>query len=111
MQESQNKILQLFSGRFDLFLEIKAEILEKISLVFWKIWRHQNDILKSTDHYSQVSIKRAARLIETWEYILIASLKVHQKWLTKMEEKPIKGSMFSVSSSFWAEYVEFLEES
>ena len=34
---------------FDLFLEAKAEILEKISLVFWEIWRHQNDILKLTD--------------------------------------------------------------
>ena len=34
---------------FDLFLEARAEILEKKSLVFWKIWRHQKDILKSTD--------------------------------------------------------------
>ena len=36
---------------FDLFLEARAEILEKISLVFWEIWRHQKDILKSTDLY------------------------------------------------------------
>ena len=28
-----------------------AEILEKISLVFWEIWRHQRDILKLTDIY------------------------------------------------------------
>ena len=34
---------------FDLFLEARAEILEKISLVVWKIWRHQKDILKLTD--------------------------------------------------------------
>ena len=34
---------------FDLFLEAMAEILEKISLVFWKIWRHQKDISKLTD--------------------------------------------------------------
>ena len=34
---------------FDLILEASAEILEKISLVFWKIWRHQKDILKLTD--------------------------------------------------------------
>ena len=34
---------------FDLFLEARAEILEKNSLVFWKkIW-HQKDILKLTD--------------------------------------------------------------
>ena len=34
---------------FDPFLETRAEILEKISLMFWKIWRHQKDILKLTD--------------------------------------------------------------
>ena len=34
---------------FDLFLEARAEILEKISLVSWEIWRHQKDILKLTD--------------------------------------------------------------
>ena len=34
---------------FDLFLEPRVEILEKISLVFWKIWRHQKDILRLTD--------------------------------------------------------------
>jgi hypothetical protein len=36
---------------FDLFLEARAEILEKIPLVFWEIWRHQKDILKLTDLY------------------------------------------------------------
>ena len=36
---------------FDLFLEARAEILEKISLVFWEIWRHQKDILKLSDLY------------------------------------------------------------
>ena len=30
-------------------LEARAEILEKILLVFWEIWRHQKDILKLTD--------------------------------------------------------------
>ena len=34
---------------FDLFLEAKAEILEKISLVFWEIWKYQKDILELTD--------------------------------------------------------------
>ena len=33
---------------FDLFLEVRAEILEKISLFSWKIWRHQKDIVKLT---------------------------------------------------------------
>ena len=37
---------------FDLFLEARAEILEKKSLVFWKIWRHQKDILQLTDLYN-----------------------------------------------------------
>ena len=32
---------------FDLFLEARAEIL----LIFWSIWRHQNDISKLTDLY------------------------------------------------------------
>ena len=31
---------------FDILLE--AKILEKISFFFWKIWRHQKDILKLT---------------------------------------------------------------
>ena len=34
---------------FNLFLEARAEILENISLFFWKIWRHQKDILKLID--------------------------------------------------------------
>ena len=34
---------------FDLFLEASAEILEKNSLVFLEIWRHQKDILELTD--------------------------------------------------------------
>ena len=34
---------------FDLFLEARAEILEKISLVFWKKFWHQKNILKWTD--------------------------------------------------------------
>ena len=41
---------------FDLFLEARAEILEKISLVFWEIWRNQKDILKLTDIYFNHSI-------------------------------------------------------
>ena len=39
--------MQLFW--FDLFLEASAEILEKITLGFWDIWRHQKDILKLAD--------------------------------------------------------------
>ena len=31
------------------FLEARAEILKKISLVFWKIWKYQKDILKLTN--------------------------------------------------------------
>ena len=31
---------------FDLFLEARAEILEKIHWIFWKIWIHQKDVLK-----------------------------------------------------------------
>ena len=34
---------------FDLFLEGRPEILEKISLFFGEIWRHQKDIMKLTD--------------------------------------------------------------
>ena len=54
MSESQNKILQLavYSAIvfwYDLFLEDRAEILEKMSLFFGEIWRHQKDILKLTD--------------------------------------------------------------
>ena len=53
MYESQNKIIQLVPLLFwfDLFLEARAEILEKNSLFFWKIWRHQKAILKLTDFY------------------------------------------------------------
>ena len=34
---------------FDLFLEARAEFLEKNSLVFWKKFWYQKDILKLTD--------------------------------------------------------------
>ena len=36
---------------FGLFLEARAEILEKISLGFRKIWSHQKGFLKLTDLY------------------------------------------------------------
>ena len=39
---------------FDLFLEASAEILTKIVLLFWSIWRHQKDISKLTDLYHKV---------------------------------------------------------
>ena len=42
---------------FDLFLEARAEILEKNPLVCWKIWRHQKDILKLFDLYTMVHKK------------------------------------------------------
>ena len=35
----------------NLFLEARAEILTKFSLVFWSIWRQQKDISKLTDLY------------------------------------------------------------
>ena len=50
-----NKILKLVIFLLGLFLEARAEIPEKISLVFWKIRRHQKDILKLTDLYSSQS--------------------------------------------------------
>ena len=34
---------------FDLLLEARAEILDKISLVFWESWRQQKDFLKLND--------------------------------------------------------------
>ena len=34
---------------FDLSFEARAEILEKILLVFWSKWWHQKDILKLSD--------------------------------------------------------------
>ena len=37
------------STSFRVFLEARPEILTKISLVFWSIWRHQKDISKLTD--------------------------------------------------------------
>ena len=39
---------------FDLFLEARAEILTKFSLVFWSILRQQKDISKLTDLYIEV---------------------------------------------------------
>ena len=34
---------------FNLLLEARAEILEKIPLIFWKMWKNQKDILKLTE--------------------------------------------------------------
>ena len=36
---------------FNLFLEARAEMLEKKFLFFWEIWRRQKDISKLTDLY------------------------------------------------------------
>ena len=46
-KKSSNKVPLFFW--FGLFLEARAEILTKILLVFWSIWRHQKDISKLTD--------------------------------------------------------------
>ena len=42
--------------RFNIFLEARGEILTKISLFFWFIWRHQKDISKSTDLYFEIKL-------------------------------------------------------
>ena len=42
---------------FDLFLEARAEILKKNSLVFWKKFWHQKDILKLTDLYQSLKVE------------------------------------------------------
>ena len=45
---------------FDLFLEARTEILENISLVFWKIWRHQKDSLRLTDLKHSIDVQGPA---------------------------------------------------
>ena len=57
---------------FDLFLEARAEILEKNLLVFWSKWWHQKDILKLTDLYPicQYFI---------FQYLIFFSRYVHNK--------------------------------
>ena len=49
---------------FDLFLEARAEILTKISLVFWEIWRHQKEILKLTDLSAELAQKKDVMLLK-----------------------------------------------
>ena len=39
---------------FGLFLEARADILTKISLGYWSIWRHKKDISKLTAHKREV---------------------------------------------------------
>ena len=41
--------LKVSHFKLSFWLEARAEILETISLIFWGIWRHQEDILKLTD--------------------------------------------------------------
>ena len=48
----------------DLFLEARAEILEKISLIFWKNFWHQKDILKVTDLYKVVLNKNEKKELD-----------------------------------------------
>ena len=82
MQESQNKIFQLVVSSalifliWPLFRGYRAEILEKISLVFWKFWRRQKDISKLTDLYI-ISIQHCIpdRLLD--KYRSSSTLKVY----------------------------------
>ena len=51
-----------------------AEILEKISLVFWEILRHQKDILKLTDLYDLTNFKK---FVKSWHDIIEQTWQVH----------------------------------
>jgi hypothetical protein len=51
---------------FDLFLEVRVEILEKKLLVFWSKQYHQKDILKLTDLYLIQSKDIEGHLFEKW---------------------------------------------
>ena len=46
-----NQLKYQFIFLFNFFLEARAGILTKISLVLWSIWRHQKVIFKLTDLY------------------------------------------------------------
>ena len=51
--------MPLFFG-FDLFLEARADILEKNLLVFWKVWRHQKNFLKPQLTFDNVILARCS---------------------------------------------------
>ena len=48
---------------FDLYLEARVEIITKISLVFWSIWRRQKDISKITDLYLFAGARREHSIV------------------------------------------------
>ena len=79
---------------FDLFLEARAEILAKISLFFWSIWRHQEDISKLT--WPLCKKPPVATVIETDFQPLVASD------MFLMTEDFIKFNFLDCVSNIWA---------
>ena len=73
---------------FDLFLEARAEILEKVSLVFWEIWRHQKDILKLTDPLQNLELmqENTKVCVELFQQLLKkkVTIKVYSKDLASI---------------------------
>ena len=62
---------------FDLSLEARAEILERFSFVFWKIWRHLKEILELLTfttpsliifHLGKTKISREAEAASVWSH-------------------------------------------
>ena len=77
------KCLNLF---FDHFLDSRAEILEIISLVFWKKLSFHKDIIKLTDLYLSLPLKNEYRIPQllclahissfVWHVTLVAQITV-----------------------------------
>ena len=53
-----------------------AEILEKISLVFWKVWWHQKDILKLTELYIKEKFEHGLEILFSGQKFIFQNSKL-----------------------------------
>ena len=70
---------------FDLFLEARAEILKKLSLVFWSKRWHQKYILKLTDLYKS-SISSDVKFLSFLQILLVMGTFGNPKGLSGNSE-------------------------
>ena len=83
---------------FNLFLEARAEILTKLSLIFWSIWRHQKDISKLTlgQKVYNCSMTKVDKLnqTQTWLCVLNSLFWLDLLWLSSAQEYLPSGVLF-----------------
>ena len=79
---------------FDFFLEDRAEILTKIPLNFWSIWRHQKDLSKLTHLYqgslnARLTRSKMAKSSNKWWNILWSFFRLNNLNEHEFPNRPV----------------------